>query len=676
MIRHDIQALRALAVSSVVIYHLWPNRLPGGYVGVDVFFVVSGFLISTHLLAELERTGGLRPLHFWARRMKRLVPASALVLLSTTVGIVALASRDRWAQDLAEIVASAVQLENWRLAHDAVDYLASSNVESPTRHFWSLSVEEQFYVGLPLLLLLTSWLGRLRGPRGAASSRVPVVVMLTVVGAASLGYSVLLTSTTPSVAYFSTFTRAWEFVAGALLGAVGVSSRRHSFLPWVGVAAVLVGCVAYGAGTPFPGYAAALPVAGTTLALWSGAGSALARLGRVAPVALLGSVSYAAYLWHWPLLTLLPGATGRALTTVDKLIVIGLTIALAWLSTRFVEEPIRFAPRLLGRRRPRTVVLWCAATTSVVVVLALGLAQHQATVDQQSLQNARSALASPTDCLGARAMDPAVSPCVDASLDGVLLPDPGAVAKDDDNKEACWGSDADGHPHVCPLGPATGFTKHLLAIGDSHNNVFIGAFRRVAEQRNWRIDVTGTGGCYLTASPQQQPSAELAAGCAKWKSAVLEIARSAHLDAIIVTHSRLDHPAIDATGAVTRSAIVGGLVDAWRSLPDVPIVAILDNPMMTPDTTACIIREGSQAATACAIPRSQAMRGVDGQVEAAARVPQARVVDLTAFYCTATVCPPVIGHVVVYRDSSHLSATYAESLTPYLERGVVTALGW
>ncbi|MEO3939143.1 acyltransferase family protein [Dermatophilaceae bacterium Soc4.6] len=679
-IRHDIQALRALAVSAVVLYHLWPTRLPGGYVGVDVFFVVSGFLIASHLLEEIERTGRLRPLRFWARRMKRLVPASALVLLTTTAGIVAFASRDRWAQDLSEVVASAVQLENWRLAHDAVDYLASANGESPTRHFWSLSVEEQFYVGLPLLLLLTHWVGgrvhRARGHLGVSPARGPVITMLTGVGVASLVLSVVQTTTTPSTAYFSTLTRAWEFVAGALLAAIGVSARRHRVLPWVGVGAIVVGCFAYGAGTAFPGYAAALPVAGAALALWSGAGSTLARVGQLAPVALLGSVSYAAYLWHWPLLTLLPEATGRALTTTDKLVVVALTIGIAWVSTRFVEEPIRFGPRLLGGRRPRAVVLWCAAATSVVVVLALGLSHYQAGVDERSLATARSALTSPTGCLGARSMDPALSPCVEAGLDGVLLPDPAAVEKDDDNLPECWGSDGDGKPRVCPLGPATGWTKHLIAIGDSHSNTFIGAYRRIAQERNWRIDLTGTGGCYLTASAQRQPSADLSAACEAWRSAVLEIARTSKVDAVIVTHSRLDHPAIDATGAVTRAATVDGLVAAWRELPDVPIVAVLDNPAMTPGTTACILREGKAAATACAIPRAQALRGIDGQTEAAAQVPRAKVVDLTSFYCTATTCPPVIGHVVVYRDQSHLSATYVASLVPYLERAVASALGW
>ncbi len=675
-VRHDIQTLRALAVSSVVLYHLWPTRLPGGYVGVDVFFVVSGFLIGTHLLDEVERTGTLRLLRFWARRMKRLVPASALVLLATTLGVVTLASPERWAQDLSEVAASALQLENWQLAHDAVDYLAASNTESPTRHFWSLSVEEQFYVGLPLLLLLTGWVGaRLGLARLGPARRRPVLVMLVLVGTASLAYCVLLTASTPSVAYFSTLTRAWEFVAGALLAAVGVASGRHRLLPWLGVGVILVGCVGFGPATSFPGYAAALPVSGTVLVLWSGAGSALARLGRVAPVALLGRVSYSAYLWHWPLLTLLPQATGRVLTGADKLLVIGLTIALAWASTRFVEEPIRFSSRLLGSRRTSTVVAWCATTTTLVVALAVVLSQQQAARDDVSLQQARSAATQPARCLGAQAMDPAVAPCVNPALDGVLVPDPAAGQKDDPNEDACWNSDADGRPRVCTLGPATGFRKHLLAVGDSHNNALLGVYRSLAERLHWRIDVAGRGGCYLTTAPQRQSSTQLATECTQWKAGVLSMARTADLDAVVVTHSRLEHPAVDATGAVTPTAIVDGLVGAWRELPDVPIIAIQDNPMMTTGTTACVVREGAAAARACALPRAQALGGLDGQKEASARVPRARVVDLTDFYCTATLCPPVIGHVLVYRDESHLTATYASTLVPYLQRGVVAAVG-
>jgi len=140
--RSDIQALRALAVGSVMLYHLWPNRLTGGYVGVDVFFAISGYLIAGHLLAEIDATGRLRPARFWARRAKRLLPASTLALLATTLAIIAWVPHYLWHQFLTEIAASTLESENWLLAHNAVDYLAANNAASPTQHFWSLAVEE------------------------------------------------------------------------------------------------------------------------------------------------------------------------------------------------------------------------------------------------------------------------------------------------------------------------------------------------------------------------------------------------------------------------------------------------------------------------------------------------------------------------------------------------------
>ena len=143
-----------------MLFHLWPNRLTGGYVGVDVFFAISGFLITSHLLAEIDATGRLRPARFWARRAKRLVPASTLVLLLTAVGVVTWVPKNLWRQFLNEIIASTVQAQNWLLAHDSVDYLAANNSPSPTQHFWTLSAEEQFYIVLPLLLLLAIVLAR------------------------------------------------------------------------------------------------------------------------------------------------------------------------------------------------------------------------------------------------------------------------------------------------------------------------------------------------------------------------------------------------------------------------------------------------------------------------------------------------------------------------------------
>ena len=669
-VRTDIQALRAIAVGSVMLYHLWPNRLTGGYVGVDVFFAISGFLITSHLLAEIDASGRLRPGRFWARRAKRLVPASTLVLLLTAVGVVTWVPQALWRQFLGEVIASTVQAQNWLLAHDSVDYLAANNTPSPTQHFWTLSVEEQFYIALPLLLLAAIVLARVmhRGHR-----RVILAGLLWTV-TCSLGYSIWLTATTPGVAYFSTLTRAWEFGAGALLAFVGAGRRPRRILPWLGVAGIVAACLFYDAKTPFPGVTATLPVAGTVVVIWSGRGSAFERLGTIAPVALLGRVSYAAYLWHWPLIVLLPYVTHRSLGMVDKVGIIAATVIMAWLSTTFLEDPIRFRPRLLGQRRPLTVAVWSAAAMAVVIGFSSAAVYVQAARVRQTNQLTQQIVAEMPRCLGAQAMDPALAPCSNPGLDGVLVPDPAQVKDDDDNLLDCWGMHPTGAAKVCQLGPRTGYTKRVFAVGDSHSNTLIGVYRRIAEHNNWRIDVAGQAGCYLTTARQVQPSDGAESDCRSWRSQVTKMARLNGYDAVIVTHSARDRLVVPGPGETAVQTTVRGLVEAWRNLPDVPIVAIRDNPSMPAVTLSCVAEHRDTAAQRCAVPRSRGLAGFDGQAEAARQVRRAQLVDLTSFYCTATVCAPVIGHVLVYRDTGHITATYAATLSPYIERRIVDAV--
>ena len=247
-LRPDIQALRAIAVAAVVLYHLWPTVVRGGYVGVDVFFAISGFLITSHLLAEVDRTGSLRPARFWARRAKRLVPASTIVLLFTALAVLRWAAKHDRRQFLDEITAATLQVENWVLARNAVNYLAATNAPAPTQHFWSLGVEEQIYVALPLLILAAIGMSRIL----RISCRRIILATFVVIVAGSLTYSVYLTSASPGVAYFSTLTRAWEFGLGALLAYFGADHRRHQLLPWLGVAAIIATCGCFDAATAFP----------------------------------------------------------------------------------------------------------------------------------------------------------------------------------------------------------------------------------------------------------------------------------------------------------------------------------------------------------------------------------------------------------------------------------------
>ncbi|MEU5695461.1 acyltransferase [Actinosynnema sp. NPDC020468] len=372
--RTDVQALRAVAMVVVLLCHFWPALLIGGYVGLDVFFVISGFLITAQLDRELRRTGSIRLTRFYARRVRRLLPAATVVLLFCVVVTFLVLPPARWPGTAREVVASATYWENWvYAAHPVVDYLELS----PVAHFWSLSIEEQFYVVLPLTLLV---LFRLR-------RRAAQVTGIAVVGAVSLAYSAYYTHVSPYQAYFDTFARVWEFAVGALIALTGgklVLGRLAAGLASAtGLALVLLAAVAFDDRTPFPGVAALLPTAGAALVIVSGN-----RPGRQwhtavsasRPVQFFGDITYSVYLWHWPLLLMAPFVLGvsvwdGSMGTGQRLGVLGVSVALGAVSKICVEDPGRTSTTLT--RRPKVtfaVGLGCTAVT-LLAATALHLAR-------------------------------------------------------------------------------------------------------------------------------------------------------------------------------------------------------------------------------------------------------------------------------------------------------------
>ncbi|WP_420364954.1 acyltransferase family protein [Curtobacterium sp. L3-7] len=679
--RWDIQGLRAFAVLAVVLYHLWPNRLPGGFVGVDVFFVISGFLITGHLLREQTATGRIALGRFWSRRAKRLLPGAFLTLLATGAAVLVLVPSTLWGQYGRELIASTIYVQNWQLASDSVDYLASDNQPSPFQHFWSLSVEEQFYIALPILLVLLAL--ALRRTRWHAPVRTARVLLGAVV-VVSLVWCVVETRTAPGIAYFSTATRAWEFALGGLASTVTLAVPRTQVArlvrtggSWLGVALLLASLVVITPATAFPGIAALLPVAGATLVVLLGARSGLDVLGRFAPVAFLGRISYAVYLWHWPAVVLLPIATGHPLGTRSKVAILVASLVIAAVTTLFVEEPLRFSTWVRALR-PRRVALYGALSTVLVVALgastlgALQVQQVQAAAFQKSLE------AGDVDCFGAAARIGSAHPCVNPKLADVRVPTPAAAGKDDVNSYACW-SNTTADFNVCSLGPKTGYTKHIAAIGDSHNNALLSAYAAIAKQRNWRIDVAGHVGCYLTTAEQQAPSQAYTDSCDGWKrSALTWIRQHPGLDALVVTHATTKSPVIVPEGSTNEDTVVRGLVGAWSAATEagVPVIAIRDNPVARDDVLTCLGKMSGPTTDACDSPRADALSSFDGSAEAAATLgDRARTIDLTDSYCTATTCPAVIGGVVVHRDPTHLTATFATTLAPYLGADIAKALG-
>lgn len=351
--RPEIQALRALAIAAVVTYHAWPGLLPGGQVGVDIFFVVSGYLITGMLLREHARTGRVRLGAFALRRARRLLPSALLVLGACGVLTALVMPEVFRGQLVREIVASALSVQNWNLNLAGLAD-AEPLADSPLRHYWSLSVEEQFYLVWPALLAALLAIGsRLTG-----GVRV-VIVAITAITVASFLWNLHLTSLDSSLAYFSTLARAWEFGVGAILAAMPPSTMlapvARAVLSWVGLGAITAALVTPIDPADFPGAIVAVPVLATVAVIWAGDPEVRGSptiLARLPAVTWLGDISYALYLWHWPLIAFTPFITGQPSPWWLVALLIGLSVVLAWLTTRFIEQPIRTAAR--PAREPAT----------------------------------------------------------------------------------------------------------------------------------------------------------------------------------------------------------------------------------------------------------------------------------------------------------------------------------
>jgi peptidoglycan/LPS O-acetylase OafA/YrhL len=373
-VRPEIQLLRALAVGAVVLHHGWPAVAPAGYMGVDVFFVVSGFLITGLLLREAGRTGRISLRDFYLRRARRILPAAVVVLGFVSVMTFLVVPQAQWASYFRQVVASALYVENWQLAADSQNPRRDELVSTPVQHYWSLSVEEQFYLVWPLLLIAALWIAR----RSGRSSARTALVVLGVVSAASLVHCIVLTAQDYNLAYFSTFARTWEFGAGALLAVVAGTvpagrDRLRSAVGWAGLALIVVPILTFRSPEAFPGVVSLLPVVGALAFIWAGmpAGAwSPARLSALRPVQWTGDISYSLYLWHWPIFMFVPFVTGVPSPPWLMALLVAASFAVAAASKRWIEDPVRYGFR---GRPPRAAVVLGGVASAVVLVVAAGV---------------------------------------------------------------------------------------------------------------------------------------------------------------------------------------------------------------------------------------------------------------------------------------------------------------
>ncbi|MBB5919649.1 peptidoglycan/LPS O-acetylase OafA/YrhL [Actinoalloteichus hoggarensis] len=659
--RPELQGLRAVASLLVVVYHIWLGRVSGG---VDVFFLISGFLITGQLVRSVERSGGIQFRPLWGRMIKRLFPAALTVLAVVMVASFLLLPANRWFQTIREIVASALYLENWQLAADSVDYLAKSNAVSPVQHFWSLSIQGQFYIVWPLLVLLVIGVAKFSGNR----FRLTLLGTLSVVFTTSLIYSVISTASDQAFAYFNSLTRVWEFALGGLLmlaiDHVNLPKAVRVLLGWFGIAALVACGLVLQVSTVFPGYMALWPTGAALLVILAGASGT--RLGvdwilSSRPLEYLGNISYALYLWHWPVLVFYLIVRERSdVGLLGGAFIIGVSIVLSMLTYHLVENPLRRSA--IGTRTP-----WSGYRFGLVllvpVLAAAGTWQY--TAAQQA--GAYDGIMDDPDHPGAVSLTP------DFTYWGEddVVPAPPFVALSDDavkiDRDNCETSPHYEDLRVCQNtldGPAE---RHIVVVGDSHSEQWVTALYLIAEDRNWRISSMYKGACPFSVVSETFPNNE---DCVEWNAAAA--AQTIDMDPDLVFTTATREVRVGLTEETPQ-----GYVEQWRNMEaaGIPVIAMRDNPRYDYKPSECLENSGLDVAS-CSVPRAELL-AERAPYEFLPDVPaNVSFLDFSDYLCVEDVCPPVIGNVLVYLDENHISASYVASMAPMLEEAILDVTRW
>ena len=652
--------MRAIAILLVLLYHANVPGFEGGYVGVDMFFVISGFLITGTMLREIETTNAFSLSRFWARRAKRLLPAAFLALAGSAVITwlwLPVTQREVFGGD---IIAASLYVVNWRLGDRSVDYLAEDVGSSPVQHFWSLAVEEQFYIAWPLFIVVALLVAsRLRISRTAAVTGVVLVA-----SGISFWWSVTSTRTEPAVAFFSTLTRFWELGIGAGL-ALGASMwtslglRQRAALAWTGLAAILYATVGFDESTAWPSWRALVPVGGAALLLVAGIGdgtTAPARTLSIRPAVWIGGLSYSLYLWHWPLLV---GFESRfdGLTAPQAIGVVALSFAPAIAANRLVENPLRFA-RPMERNAVALGVGAVCVTASVAVGALLIRTIPPSDVPDDFVAAGAAAITEPR---------PPGTPTNTTSTDpDYITPDPVDAADDlpDAYSNGCQVGFADTEPRECVYGDSS--TGSVMLVGDSKAVQWESALQAVASELDWTLTTIGKSSCAFSEADhlrQGEPYPE----CRAWNDAVTAKILDAHPDLVIVSSGvRAGYPKGADDTEQSTGAMARGYADRWTELIEagIPVVVILDNPGPDQPIPECVADNRTDIGS-CAFMLEAAWSAAATQRRALEMSDDAHVIDMTAYICPDD-CPAVIGNVLVYRQGSHLTRTYIDSLAPVL----------
>ncbi len=689
--RWDVQGLRALAVAVVILGHAHLPGFRGGFVGVDVFFVVSGFVISSLLLHEATSTGRVRVGAFYARRARRILPAVGVVLVATSVFAAVRLPFTRVSELVTDVRWSALFAANVHFSRLGTNYFEQGRAVSPVQHLWSLAVEEQFYLVWPVLLMLVfAVVSRGRQLR-------VTWILVTATWLASLAWSVVLTTRSPVPAYFSTLTRTWELATGALLALAAhwllrLGERWRNALALAGLAAIATAVVTYDETTAFPGWRAVVPVAGTAAVIAAGAAGTVAasRALTLRPMRYVGDISYSLYLWHWPVLVFgaylighRPGGTQAALLVV-------IVVVLSVLSYHLLENPIRHQRfRLVNGFRG--LALW-----PVVLVLVLGtatwaqahsVAAFRARVNGTAGGHLKPAVMVPDDSADAAdsagqgtsaprslpdpPLDRLIRDAVREAGAGAAIPFPLVNFKHLhrdvwQSKFDCYAEWEQTKTRVCPRGDVEA-TRTVVLYGDSHAGMWLPPLNLLGERDGFRLVPLIKLGCGPFDVVQLHWGAPFPT-CPPFRSWALHQMKALHPDVIVVAYRSLLE-VVPPDGQSPTEAWRAGAERSLSQLGDLAsrVVVISDITATDFSPADCLADVRATMATCTQTEQSVGMTG-NTLTREAARQAGTRFADVTGLVCVRHRCPLVVGRVVTYHDEGHITLTWSKVVTVALGR--------
>lgn len=657
----EVQGLRALAVLMVVSYHVWFGRISGG---VDIFLLISAFLLTGQFTRKLESGKALELFKYWAHLFKRLLPLIVVTLLATLGATNLLLPQTSWNSIFGQTWASLFYYQNWFLAAESVDYYAQDHsLASPLQHFWSLSIQGQIFILWPLIFAVAALIAR----RGKLKIRPLLVYMFGAVFVASLVFSIITTHTNQAFAYFDTRTRLWEFALGSLLALVLPSLKfgrtTRIVLGWLGIVAMLSCGLILQVGQQFPGYMALWPTlaaACVIVAGYTGSRVGADRFLSWKPLVKLGDSSYALYLFHWPLLVIFLVVSGRDHAGIKAgLAIVVVSVVAAILATKWIDTPLRRNKWIeRKRRRAVAVIVVCVSLVAAPLAgwqLAIG-AEERAVAAQADNNNPGAATLRPGYVDKAEPGTPMLPAMTALNKQWVSLGNP------------CEGEFSTSEPvfaKACGQNKVDGkATKTIVVIGDSHAEQWMGALIPVAEQKNWQVVSLLLGGCEFGSEAVESGRA---AACRDFNLAAEKYVLDHKPDAVFTIST-------DAVPDSPNERVIPGYEESVKTFTaaGIDVVGVRDNPRFKDNIAACVAKDGADE---CSFKKSANLAPTN-PAAGLGKIQGAHMLDLSDRLCVGDRCDAVIGNVLVYLDDNHLSKDYAKSMAPDLAQRLLAATGW